>query len=120
MADKEVSELHALLVEIAIHLAGDVTAWKVQNQECYPAVPLLFKTLKVLGFNPETVEADLGDSENWTKTSIVLHKVLHEMRRKADLDLAREEMNRMREETRQKTGTVDLAVDLIREARGGE
>lgn len=30
---------------------------------------------------------------------------------------AREEMNRMREETRQKIGTVNIAVDLIRDAR---
>ena len=30
---------------------------------------------------------------------------------------AREEMNRMREELRQRIGTVEIAVDLIREAR---
>jgi DNA-directed RNA polymerase sigma subunit (sigma70/sigma32) len=30
---------------------------------------------------------------------------------------ARNEMNRMREELRQKIGTVDVAVDLIRDAR---
>ena len=29
----------------------------------------------------------------------------------------REDMNRMREETRQRIGTVDLAVELIRDAR---
>jgi len=30
---------------------------------------------------------------------------------------AREEMNRMREELRQRIGTVEIAVDIIREAR---
>lgn len=30
---------------------------------------------------------------------------------------AREEMNRLREELRQKIGVVDVAVDLIRDAR---
>ena len=30
---------------------------------------------------------------------------------------AREEMNRLREELRQRIGTVDVAVDLIRDAR---
>lgn len=30
---------------------------------------------------------------------------------------AREEMNRMREELRQKIGTVDVAVELVRDAR---
>ena len=30
---------------------------------------------------------------------------------------AREDMNRMREETRKRIGTVEVAVDLIRDAR---
>ncbi len=30
---------------------------------------------------------------------------------------AREEMDRMREETRQRVGTIEVAVDLIRDAR---
>jgi hypothetical protein len=30
---------------------------------------------------------------------------------------AREDMDKMREETRQRVGTVDLAVELIRDAR---
>jgi succinate dehydrogenase/fumarate reductase flavoprotein subunit len=30
---------------------------------------------------------------------------------------AREEMNRLREELRQRIGTVDVAVDLVRDAR---
>jgi hypothetical protein len=35
----------------------------------------------------------------------------------SDMRQAREEMNRLREELRQKIGTVDVAVDLIRDAR---
>ncbi|HEY3965235.1 MAG TPA: hypothetical protein VGM05_11840 [Planctomycetaceae bacterium] len=30
---------------------------------------------------------------------------------------AREEMDRMREETRQRVGTIEVAVDLVRDAR---
>ncbi len=39
------------------------------------------------------------------------------IRNPATMRKAREEMNRMREELRQKIGTVEVAVDLIRDAR---
>lgn len=39
------------------------------------------------------------------------------LRDPAEMRQAREEMNRMREELRQKIGIVDVAVDLIRDAR---
>jgi hypothetical protein len=46
-----------------------------------------------------------------------LKRALAGARDPIELRQAREEMNRLREELRQKIGTVAVAVDLIRDAR---
>ncbi|HUY31185.1 MAG TPA: hypothetical protein VMV69_00285 [Pirellulales bacterium] len=46
-----------------------------------------------------------------------LNKAAKGIRDPEAMDRAFKEMNRMREELRQRIGTVDLAVDLVRDAR---
>jgi hypothetical protein len=46
----------------------------------------------------------------------VLGRAVAGVRDPEEMRKAREEMNRMREETRQRIGTVDIAVDLVRDA----
>lgn len=46
-----------------------------------------------------------------------LERASADVRNPVELRQAREEMNRVREELRQKIGVVDVAVELIRDAR---
>ncbi len=46
-----------------------------------------------------------------------LERAVNGVRDPEEMRQARDEMNRMREELRQRIGTVDVAVDLIRDAR---
>lgn len=46
-----------------------------------------------------------------------LARAMTGLRDPEEMRKAREAMNRMREETRQRIGTVDIAVDLVRDAR---
>ena len=46
-----------------------------------------------------------------------VHRMMSGVRDAAVAQKAREDMNRMREETRKRIGTVEVAVDLIRDAR---
>ncbi|HUY35765.1 MAG TPA: hypothetical protein VMV69_23680 [Pirellulales bacterium] len=46
-----------------------------------------------------------------------LARAVKGVREPEEMRQARDEMNRMREELRQKIGTVEVAVDLVRDAR---
>lgn len=49
--------------------------------------------------------------------SEAVHRMMNGIRDPAIAQRAREDMNRMREETRKRIGIVEVAVDLIRDAR---
>jgi len=49
--------------------------------------------------------------------SEAVHRMINGIRDPALGQKAREDMNRMREEMRKRLGTIEVAVDLIRDAR---
>lgn len=57
------------------------------------------------------------DAETIPGLSAILSSATSSARDPETMRKAREEMNRMREELRKRIGTVEVAVDLIREAR---
>ena len=57
------------------------------------------------------------DAEATPELAAILASATSSARDPETMRKAREEMNRMREELRKRIGTVDVAVDLVREAR---
>ncbi len=58
-----------------------------------------------------TTPAGMGELQE------AVDRLMSGVRDRAAMRKAREDMNRMREETRRRIGTVDLAVELVRDAR---
>ncbi|MGH6796323.1 MAG: hypothetical protein ACREDH_14270 [Methylocella sp.] len=65
------------------------------------------------GMSIDTIET----ADAMKKLQDAVDRLTRGVRDREAMRKARQEMNRMREETRQRIGVVDMAVDLVRDAR---